>query len=57
LVEGAKAVTLRPAAEYSLTAHLAGERRSGRFRIRIDFYDDPGGTERHSAYSATFEVR
>lgn len=57
LVEGAKAVTLRPGTDYSLTAHLAGARRTGTFRIRIDFYDDPAGSERQSDYSAPFEVR
>ncbi|MEW5918744.1 MAG: hypothetical protein AB1762_20240 [Gemmatimonadota bacterium] len=57
LAEGVKAVTLRPAGSYTLTALLAGPRRTGTFRIRIDYYDDPAGTERQSDYSASFEVR
>jgi hypothetical protein len=57
LAEGVKAVTLRPAGSYTLTALLAGTRRTGTFRIRLDYYDEPGGTERQSDYSAPFDVR
>ena len=57
LVEGVKQVMLRPAGNYTLTALLREPRRTGTFRIRIDFVDAPAGTERHSDYSGVFEIR
>lgn len=57
LVEGIKRVTLRPGANYSLTALLREPRRTGMHRIRVDFYDAPGGTRVFSDYSEPFEIR
>ena len=57
LVEGIKRVTLRPGAHYSLTALLREPRRTGLHRIRVDFYDAPGGTRVFSDYSEPFEIR
>ena len=57
LVEGIKRVTLRPGASYSLTALLREPRRSGMYRIRVDFFDAPGGTKVFSDYSEPFEIR
>jgi hypothetical protein len=57
LVEGVKPVTLRPGGNYTLTALLREPRRSGLFRIRVDFFESPDGRERHSDYSPAFEIR
>jgi hypothetical protein len=57
LVEGIKRVTLRPGSSYSLTAILREPRRTGTHRIRVDFYDSPGGTKVFSDYSESFEIR
>ncbi|HEV8363784.1 MAG TPA: hypothetical protein VGQ52_09705 [Gemmatimonadaceae bacterium] len=57
LVEGIKRVTLRPGASYSLTALLREPRRTGMYRIRVDFYEAPGGTKVFSDYSEPFEIR
>jgi hypothetical protein len=57
LVEGIKRVTLRPGASYSLTALLREPRRTGMYRIRVDFFDAPGGTKAFSDYSEPFEIR
>jgi hypothetical protein len=57
LVEGVKSVTLRPGGNYTLTALLREPRRSGLFRIRVDFFTSPNGTERHSDFSPLFEIR
>ena len=57
LVEGIKRVTLRPGASYSLTALLREPRRTGMYRIRVDFFDAPGGTKVFSDYSEPFEIR
>ncbi len=57
LVEGIKRVTLRPGASYSLTAILRDQRRTGMHRIRVDFYDAPGGTALYTDYSEPFEIR
>ncbi len=57
LVEGIKRVTLRPGASYSLTAILRDQRRTGLHRIRVDFYDAPGGTVLYTDYSEPFEIR
>lgn len=57
LVEGIKRVTLRPGANYSLTALLREPKHTGLYRIRVYFYDAPGGTEAFSDYSEPFEIR
>ncbi|HJU73186.1 MAG TPA: hypothetical protein VJ717_05530 [Gemmatimonadaceae bacterium] len=57
LVEGVKQITLRPAGNYALTALLREPRRSGTFRIRVDFADFPSGGNRLSDYSGVFEIR
>ena len=57
LIEGVKQVTLRPAGNYTLTAQLREPRRSGTFRIRVDFVDVPQGSNRYSDYSGVFEIR
>ncbi|MGH7714174.1 MAG: hypothetical protein ACREOG_23035 [Gemmatimonadaceae bacterium] len=56
LVEGTKPVLLRPGANYALTAFLQGTRRTGSYRIRIDYVASADGV-RQSDYSATFEIR
>jgi hypothetical protein len=57
LVEGVKPVLLRRRGYYALTARLFGPRRSGLYRIRVDYFDAPDGTTRYSDYSPPFEIR
>ncbi len=57
LVEGVKEVRLRPSGNYTLTALLREPRRRGIYRLRVDYYEVPNGTVRHSNYSANFEIR
>ena len=55
LVEGSRAVVLRPARSYTLSALLRDTPRLGLYRIRVD-YEYPDGT-RYSDYSGVFEIR
>ncbi|MGH7710750.1 MAG: hypothetical protein ACREOG_05675, partial [Gemmatimonadaceae bacterium] len=57
LVEGVKPVLLRRGGRYTLTALLFGPRRTGLYRIRVDFFDAPSGVVRQSDYSGPFEIR
>lgn len=56
-IEAFKRVTLRPGANYSLTVLLREPRSTGLHRIRVNFYDAPGGTKVFSDYSEPFEIR
>ena len=56
-IEGVKDITLRQGGTYSLTALLRDTPRAGTYRIRIDYFDAPDGTVRHSDYSPIFEIR
>jgi hypothetical protein len=57
LVEGVKQILLRRGGNYTLTALLFGPRRTGLYRIRVDFFDAPAGVVRYTDYSAPFEIR
>ena len=56
-IEGVKDITLRLGGNYTLTALLRDPRRPGTYRIRIDYFDAPDGTVRHSDYSPIFDSR
>lgn len=55
--EAFKRVTLRPGQSYSLTVLLREQRQTGVHRIRVTYYDSPGGSTGFSDYSEPFEIR
>lgn len=56
-VEGVKEVLLRPSRSYTLTAMLRDTRRTGLYRIRVDYVEATGSTVQYSDYSGPFEIR
>jgi len=57
LVEGVRPVLLRSNGYYTLTALLFGPRRTGLYRIRVDYFDAADAGTRLSDYSPPFEIR
>jgi hypothetical protein len=57
LVEGVKPVLLRRGGHYTLSALLFGPRRTGLYRIRVDYFEPADESMRYSDYSPPFEIR
>ncbi|MGQ0640745.1 MAG: hypothetical protein ACT4P6_08260 [Gemmatimonadaceae bacterium] len=57
LVEGVKPVLLRRGGHYTLTALVFGPRRTGLYRVRVDYVASANEGESHTDYSPPFEIR